>query len=655
MGMLDAALAWAARGFRVFPLQENSKDPRDIPWTSVATTDPAAIRAFWTDPVMGTECDYNVGFLTTGFVVADVDVKNGKKGMETFFELGLEFDTLTARTANDGYHLIYKGDSGASPLGRDIDVRSHNGYIVAPGSIVDGKAYTVELDIPVADFPGHLRHLLKPPRVKKTIEFNHVDLDSAELVEVAAHWLLVEAKPAIEGQGGDGVTYQTACRLRDLGLSEDAAADLMVDEYNPRCEPPWDPEELRSKVANAYLYATGAAGSLTPGATFDEVVQVKGAMIERVAPIGYAFNTLIDAHDIRPRPWVFGTILQERVVTTLTAIGGGGKSVLSLIIAAHLAVGKSFLGMPVLRKGKSIVYNAEDDLEEMSRRLIAVCEVYDLDLSIVRHHVALVSGDDVPLKVTKNTPPIVDSEKVNELIKAASDPEVVMICVDPVAEIHTAQENDNMQMNYVMGVLRMIARMTDTAVFAIFHTGKPPVASANAWVGQQGATRGASSIGASARVALTLFPASESDAEDIGIPKDQRGYYVRLDGAKATFSSPAARKTRWLKWHTREIKSGDEVGVLLEHDARSSAEAASRDIATALLATIQSSGGGSLKISEATTALRVQGLIAPADDATVVRKLLNRILATPVETDCGQRMVLAIGTDGPRVVVARPD
>jgi hypothetical protein len=51
MSKLQAALS-LARGFPVFPLVPNGKEPLYDDWPSIATTDPNAIRQMWTDPVL---------------------------------------------------------------------------------------------------------------------------------------------------------------------------------------------------------------------------------------------------------------------------------------------------------------------------------------------------------------------------------------------------------------------------------------------------------------------------------------------------------------------------------------------------------------------------------------------------------------------------
>ena len=270
-GKLEAALAWARRGFRVFPLQSDSKLPLEMSWTLHATTDEAIIRGWWIDPVVGCERDYNVASLTTDWIVADIDVKDGKPGLATMARLGLGFDTLCVRTPSNGYHTYYKGlrePTGQSPLGVGVDIRSHHGFVVAPGSTIGGVPYEVELDLPVAEFPKHLRHLLKVPRRRADIVPADVELDAPETVELVAHWLLHDAQPAVEGENGDDTTYRVCCRIRDFGISESQALDLFLDEYNPRCSPEWSSEEAKLKIENAYRYATGAAGASSPMAAF---------------------------------------------------------------------------------------------------------------------------------------------------------------------------------------------------------------------------------------------------------------------------------------------------------------------------------------------------------------------------------------------------
>lgn len=166
---LAQALALARRGFHVFPLKERSKVPAIEGYPEKATTDPDQITRWWTDPVMETELDRNIGISTSAFtwcatdpyteerhckemalLVVDVDNKNGKTGDRTLQQLemlGDEFPpTLTFQTPTGGRHLVYMVEKPVNQrkpgfLGDGIDIRSRGGYIVAPGSVVEAGEY----------------------------------------------------------------------------------------------------------------------------------------------------------------------------------------------------------------------------------------------------------------------------------------------------------------------------------------------------------------------------------------------------------------------------------------------------------------------------------------------------------------------------------
>ena len=144
--MLEYALDWAGRGFRLFPLHPGTKRPVWRGWTQDATSDPARIKEIWS------ERDYNIGVLTgNGLLVVDVDIKNGKDGMWSFFNLGIPADTLCVETVSGGKHFYYKTDTdvanSSGKIGEGLDVRGKNGFVIAPGSVLAGGAYRVSSDI----------------------------------------------------------------------------------------------------------------------------------------------------------------------------------------------------------------------------------------------------------------------------------------------------------------------------------------------------------------------------------------------------------------------------------------------------------------------------------------------------------------------------
>lgn len=201
--LLTAALDAAARGWRVFPLRAGTKRPalhrfdrcpRTGPchqahqgWEQRATADPDRIRAAWTAGA------FNIGLATgpSGLVILDLDaatpgetppepwnqpgVTDGQDVLAVLAEQAghpLPVDTLTVATPSGGLHLYYRaphdtrlrntqGDRGAG-LGWKIDTRAQGGYVVAPGSRVDGRAYAITHDTTPAELPGWLLDALQP-------------------------------------------------------------------------------------------------------------------------------------------------------------------------------------------------------------------------------------------------------------------------------------------------------------------------------------------------------------------------------------------------------------------------------------------------------------------------------------------------------------
>jgi len=87
----------------------------------------------------------------------------------------LPMDTYAVRTASGGTHLYFTAPPGltlrntAKRLGWLIDTRAHGGYVVAAGSTVDRRPYTVLVDENPAPLPGWLSdRLADPPPARVT-------------------------------------------------------------------------------------------------------------------------------------------------------------------------------------------------------------------------------------------------------------------------------------------------------------------------------------------------------------------------------------------------------------------------------------------------------------------------------------------------------
>lgn len=177
---LTAALAAAARGWRVFPVVPAGKTPAIKGWQQQATSNQRQIRRWWRGFAM------NIGVATgpSGPVVVDLDQSHGHTAPERFGDARHGLDVL-ARLAADagadiptntytvttpgGLPLYYQAPEGvelrctSGTLGWRIDTRAHGGYVVGAGSQRPDGPYQLARNASIAELPEWLVRALTPP------------------------------------------------------------------------------------------------------------------------------------------------------------------------------------------------------------------------------------------------------------------------------------------------------------------------------------------------------------------------------------------------------------------------------------------------------------------------------------------------------------
>ncbi|MBV9921565.1 MAG: bifunctional DNA primase/polymerase, partial [Pseudonocardia sp.] len=156
--LLRCALRIAADGMPVFPLRPHTKIPATARWPRHACTDPDTIRAWWTRSA------FNIGISTgspSGIVVIDLDPAktpgepHGRQSLALLAQdrgRTIPRDTRTVVTPRGGQHLYFRLPpdvdlrNTAGHLGRHIDTRGSGGYVVGPGSVVNGRRYRLIVD-----------------------------------------------------------------------------------------------------------------------------------------------------------------------------------------------------------------------------------------------------------------------------------------------------------------------------------------------------------------------------------------------------------------------------------------------------------------------------------------------------------------------------
>lgn len=652
MAKLHHALVWAERGYRVFPLAPDERTPAwaDWNWREGATTDAATIRAWWGAG------DWNIGCATgDGLLVVDLDVKHADRdGIASYMALAGDMGTLAVRTTTGGLHLYFRGDgrNTAGTIGPGIDTRGDGGYVVAPGSTIGAAAYEIALDAPLAPLPAPIAAAMGArPAVATSAAL--VELDTPAILAAAALWL-AEARPAIQGQAGDAHTYHVACELRDRGVSEPRSLDLLLEHWNERCLPPWEPEELAAKVRNAFAYAQNPAGAKAAEALFGGV-QV-AIPPDDSAPAqdrsAWQLGNFTPLGDLAPRPWLYRRFLMRGEITVLAGAGAAGKSLLTITAAIHLALGVDFHGYRLATPGtpqRSVIYDAEDKHDEMTRRMYAACQALGVEPRQVEPYMALVSGKDhrsgrPKLAKLVGGVAVPNEEDINLILNMCHHQNVAMLGIGPLVKLHAGlSENDNAHMDVVMDAITEIATQGNLAVLLSHHISKPGGAGTDAYVGNVDSIRGASNIVNSARFAFTLAAPTQDDASRLSLTREQRSRLVRFDETEKMNMALRNSDPVWLEKRTVLLPTGDEVGAFVPADMHITTTTNRTRMADRLLEEMTARGVASLSIAEAAAILQDMDPLYSKLTAKQVRVRLEAFFAEDAALTGGGALRLTPG------------
>ena len=245
--MLNEAIEYAKKGWKVFPLKENAKAPATSDGFKSATTDIEQITKWWKQ-----NPKYNIGIATgqqSGISVIDID---GKEAMKALTDNGITDspETLIHKTIK-GFHyiLLYNPiyPQGAGFLEK-LDIRNEGGYIVAPPSEIDGQKYSVYKDKDVSTWDSLSQFFRSYDSQNR-----QRDVSENKTVPEQPTWVteyLTEGVP--EGQRNDA-GIRLAGYFRKKGIAEDMTIAIM-QQFRERCSPPMKESELLNIVKSAWRY-----------------------------------------------------------------------------------------------------------------------------------------------------------------------------------------------------------------------------------------------------------------------------------------------------------------------------------------------------------------------------------------------------------------
>ena len=251
------------------------------------------------------------------------------------------------------------------------------------------------------------------------------------------------------------------------------------------------------------------------------------------------------------REWVYGHFLIKKFISVLGAPGGTGKTAYAFAIALSVAIGRDLLNEHVHAPGPVWIYNLEDPLDELMRRIRAACQHHGLPRHLVEGQLFLDSGRDRPLIIAESTKDgtVIASPVVDELIAELKYRGIRLLIVDPFIKSHKLSENDNDQIDAAATLWAQVANDADCSILLVHHFKKGGIS------GDAAAFRGASALIDASRAAVSLATMSEDEAKRLGVEPLERWQYIRADNAKLNLAPPP-EATTWLQLTSVDLDNG---------------------------------------------------------------------------------------------------
>lgn len=241
-----------------------------------------------------------------------------------------------------------------------------------------------------------------------------------------------------------------------------------------------------------------------------------------------------DGHRPPDREFLVPHLIPSGNVTALYGNGGTGKSLIALQLAVAAVAGGKWLGQHV-NGGDVLFLSAEDDLDEIHRRLVDIAIVEGLSLAeLAGLKIVSLAGEDALLAITEGRGgELQPTARMTELTALVEDHQPALVVLDTLADLFAGEENDRAHARQFISMLRGIALHQRTTILLPCH---PSLSGMASGAGTSGSTAWSNSV----RSRLYLDKPKGDDGSDL----DADTRVLRV--AKANYASTDFElKVRW--------------------------------------------------------------------------------------------------------------
>lgn len=270
--------------------------------------------------------------------------------------------------------------------------------------------------------------------------------------------------------------------------------------------------------------------------------------------------------EIEPRDWLFARLYIRGYVSATFGPGAGAKTMICLKDAVAMACGFDLDTREPSRKGplRCWYVNVEDPLEEVERRLAAICLHYG------------ITNDDLGGRLLVDTDRegryLIAEQDANGLLVRHAVREAILdeiaasridvLVLDPLVHLHAVNENSNVGIAAVVAQLRAIADEGRVALHVVHHVRK----GVGGEVGVEDG-RGAGALKDACRAVRLMTPMSRDEASKFGLSEDESRFFVFANPSGKPNLAPPSDRREWFRLTEVALGNGrpdadqDRIGV----------------------------------------------------------------------------------------------
>ncbi len=432
--MLEAALAYVAEGFKVFPLKPKDKIPITPHGLKDATQLQIGVKEYW-----GRNPYSNIGLVCNNLIVIEFDA--GHNGLESKAVLIAKYGefprTRVHKSGGGGEHWLYKAPAninvrpGAGGYGYPgVDIRANDSYIVVPPSIhPNGNRYEIIDDSPLAEAPGWL------------IELANTKIRRPTCATASQE----QPVPLMEGNRNSQLT-SLAGTMRRRGMTQTEIEAALVTINKERCQPPLDESEV-SRIA-------GSVSHYAPMTTIPLTKPVPEQHQNNHHKPELKYLDSVKAQEVQSLWYPYIPIGK---LTLLEGDPGVGKSWVMLAIATAVSCGH---GLPPAfgpnEIGYTLIASAEDGLADTIKPRLTLMQAEAASICAID---GLFTLDDTGF------------EMLEDWIKQVQP---ILVIIDPLVAYLSSEMDINKanQVRYATARLARLAEKYNLAMVAVRHLTK---------------------------------------------------------------------------------------------------------------------------------------------------------------------------------------